>query len=99
MSVRFSKHKYDIKKRPEQNELSTHCANNHDPEKDLEVSILDSDLKDVQQRKFMEDRFICRLQTLQPTGMNSEIGPYGIEMYQCWKSVFQNRIPFPFVFY
>ena len=41
MAVRWSQHKYDIRKRPDQNELSKHCCRNHNLEKDLEVFILD----------------------------------------------------------
>ena len=35
MAVRWSQHKYDIKKRPDQNELSKHCCRNHNIEEDL----------------------------------------------------------------
>ena len=34
MAKRWSKHKYDIRNRPDQNELATHCHHNHDIEKE-----------------------------------------------------------------
>ena len=86
MNIRFSKHKYDIKNRPKQTELTTHCEKDHNIE-DLEIFILDHGLHELNHRKQIEDKFICRLQTLQPTGMNIDLGPYAKEMYRCWSSV------------
>ena len=68
MSNRYSKHKYDIKNRPKQNELASHCHDDHDIEKDLELFILDHGISSLQKRKFLEDRYICKLQTLHPSG-------------------------------
>ena len=86
MSDRYSKHKYDIKNRPKQNELATHCHRDHELEKDLEVFILDYGIHKLEDRKRLEDKYICKLQTLHPNGMNSDIGPYAKEMYKCWSS-------------
>ena len=88
MGERFSNHKYDIKNRPQQNELATHCHKHkhHDTEKDLEVFIIDYGIPLVGLQKLLEDKYICKLQTLYPIGMNVEIGPYANEMYKCWKS-------------
>ena len=90
MSDRFSKHKYDIKNRPKQNELAAHCHNDHDIENDLEVFILDHGIPLLEHRKFLEDQYICKLQTLQPNGMNIDIGPYAKEMYRCWTSALKS---------
>ena len=38
MSEQCSKHKYDVKNRPTQNELATHCHKDHDLVKDLKCS-------------------------------------------------------------
>ena len=90
MSDRFSKHKYDIKNRPKQNELAAHCHKNHDIENDLEVSILDYRIPLLEHRKFLEDQYFCKLQTLQPNGMNIDIGPYAKEMYRGWTSALKS---------
>ena len=85
---RFSKHKCDIKNRPQQNELVTHCHKHkhHDTETDLEVFIIDHGIHLLGLRRLLEDKYICKLQTLYPNGMDVEIGPYAREMYKCWKS-------------
>ena len=90
MSERYSKHKYDILKRPEQNELSSHCHKDHDLERDLEVYILDYGISDLNQRERLEDKYICKLQTLHPHGRNTKIGAYAKEMYTCWSSATKN---------
>ena len=52
----MSKHRYDIRKRPENSELAEHFHLNHDPEKDMEVFILQTGLKTEAEREFFEDR-------------------------------------------
>ena len=85
MSERYSKHKYDIKNRPSNCDLAKHCHRDHDLEKDIEVSIIDHGIQDLDERRRAEDKYICRLQTF-GTGINTELGPYAREMYECWKS-------------
>ena len=89
MADRWSKHKYDIKSRPEQNELSKHCKRNHDPEKDLEVTIVDDGIEKLEERERMEDKIMCRLQTHQCNkgGMNLDTHAYAKEMYNLWAQV------------
>ena len=82
MAERFSKHKYDIKNRPQQNELAEHKG--HNIEKDLDIFILDHGIPDLKRREFLEDKFICKLQTMPPHGLNTKIGSYAKEMYRCW---------------
>ena len=65
MRVRYSKHKYDVKNRPDQNEFSQHCKKNHDLEKDIEIYILERLIPLIQARERMEDKYICKLKTLQ----------------------------------
>ena len=84
ISKRFSKHKYDTANRPQQNEFTQHCEKNHDLSKDIEIYILDHGIPSLPARERMEDRFICKLQTLEPTVMNKRIGSYAKEMYKLW---------------
>ena len=92
MRERYGKHKYDIKKRPENNELAAHCHESHDIDQDLEIHILDYGIDDVEERKRREDKIICKLQTMGASGLNELIGPYAKEMYASWTSVLKRRI-------
>lgn len=81
---RFSKHRYDIKNRPDNSELAEHFHKNHS-DGDMEVLILQSGLeKSKAQREYFEDKWICRLQTLQPTGINIHTNQYAKDMYTCF---------------
>ena len=55
MAERWSKHKYDIVNRLDQNEPSKHCHRNHDLEKDLEIFILDYGLDRLDEREWKTD--------------------------------------------
>ena len=81
MRDRYGKHKYDIKSRPKQNELAAHFHKDHHIEDDLEIHILDYGIHHLGKRTRMEDRLICKLQTMSPHGMNELVGPYAREMY------------------
>ena len=83
---RFSGHRYDIKKRPSNTELSEHFGENHG-EQDLEVKILQSGIQSNQERELLEDKWICRLQTLSPTGINRSTKQYAKDMYTCYKKI------------
>jgi len=95
MSIRWSKHKYDIKHSPTQNELATHCHENHDLEKDLEVYILDHGIPLFAERERLEDRYICQLQTHQSNkgGMNTDVHAYAKEVYKLWSEAFGPKSP------
>ena len=80
---RFSKHRYDIKKRPDNSELAEHFHKDHCIDQDMEVLILQSGLtKSERQREHAEDRWICRLQTMAPAGgINLKMEHFAKEMY------------------
>ena len=83
---RFGKHRYDINKRPSNTELSEHFGKDH-TEKDIQVKILQSGLWDDREREFHEDKWICRLQTLTPFGINKSTKQYAKDMYTCFKNI------------
>ena len=89
LNERFSKHRYDAKKRPNNNELAEHFhQHDHSFDKDLEVLILQSGLsKSRAQREHFEDRWICRLQTRQKTGINQDIKQYARDMYMPFSKI------------
>ena len=91
ISSRFSKHRYDAKKRPDNCELAKHFYENkdHDFEKDLEICILQQGFKSLEERRQTEDKFACRLGTLAPTGINESraLGDYVKEMYDLHQSM------------
>ena len=75
LGQRFSGHRYDAKKRPENNELTQHIHdNNHDFEKDIEINILRQGIHSQEERVHYEDKFICKLGTLHPNGINVKLG-------------------------
>ena len=81
---RFSKHRYDVKKRPTNTEFAEHFHKNH-TENDLEVVILQTGLKTEEERIHNEDKWICQLQTLHPSGINADVKQYAKDMYNCYK--------------
>ena len=79
---RFSKHRYDANKRPDNNELANHISTyNHNFDADIDVTILKNDLSKTDEREFFENKFICLLGTKQPNGLNIDSNAYGQEMY------------------
>ena len=84
LQKRMSKHRYDCKKRPSNCELAQHFHQNHDLENDMEIHILQTGLKTEAEREFHEDRWICRLQTLQPHGINKDLNQFASDMYVCF---------------
>ena len=70
------------KKRLGNNELATHIAKyNHDFEIDIDVMILQNNLKASAEREYYEDRYICLLGTKQPHGLNQDVSAFANEMY------------------
>ena len=83
LKTRMSKHRYDCRKRPGNCALAQHFhgAKDNDPEKDTSILILQTGLSTEAEREYHEDRWICRLQTMEPTGINKERHQYGHDMY------------------
>ena len=74
LSQRFSKHRYDIKNRPDNSELVKHFHESHNLNYDLNVTILQNNIKTAAARRYHENKWICKLKTLAPDGLNTEIG-------------------------
>ena len=66
LSQRFSKHCYDIKNRPDNSELAKHFHESHNLIDDLNVTILQNNIKTASTRRYREDKWICKLKTLAP---------------------------------
>ena len=47
----------------------------------LNVTILSNNIKTAATRRYHEDKWICKLKTLAPHGLNSKTGEYAKEMY------------------
>ena len=82
LATRFAKHRYDIAKRPNNSELAEHFGKDHKMNEDMDVVILQSDISNANARKRFEDKWICRLQTLKPSGMNQDHGKYAEEVFR-----------------
>ena len=81
LAERFFKYCYDIKNRPGNSELAKHFQKSHNLNNDLNVTILQNNIKTAAARRHHEDKWICKLKTLAPHGLNTEIGDYAKEMY------------------
>ena len=91
LGIRFSKHRYDARKRPDNCELARHIhEKKHDFDKDLKITVLKQGFKSCHERKFYEDKFVRLLGTLDPNdGLNSlsQCGAYVKEMYAMHKDL------------
>ena len=92
LTSRFNRHRYDIKSRPGNSEIAEHFHKDH-TDGDMKVMILQSGLnKSNEQREFFEDKWMCRLQSMQAnnsSGMNKNSKLYGKEMYECFNKLNQ----------
>ena len=82
LSENFSKYRYDIKNRPDNSELAKHFHESHNLNNDLNVTILQNNIKTAAARRYHEDKWICKLRTLAPHGLNTATGEYAKEMYK-----------------
>ena len=73
----FSKHRYDAKNRPDNNELAAHIHKyQHEFDKDIEVLILKGNLHQKHERQLWDDK-----------GLNIELKYYGPELYETFANM------------
>ena len=71
---RFSKHRHDAKKRPDNNELAAHIyKHQHEFDMDIDVLILNRNLHQKLERELWEDKSTCSLGTKAPRRLIIEI--------------------------
>ena len=79
LSELFSKHCYDIK--TGQVTLAKNFLESYNISDNLNVTILQNNIKVAATRRYHEDKCICKLKALAPHDLNTEIGDYTKEMY------------------
>ena len=68
---------------PSSCELVEHFANNDcDFDSDLRVSILDKTTGSTERRQYLEDKWITRLNTRAPNGMNERLSSFAKLFYE-----------------
>ena len=81
LSERFSKHRYDVKNRPYNSELKNIFTKVIISDDDLNVTILQNNIKTAATWRYHVNKWISKLKTLAPHGLNTEIGDCAKEMY------------------
>ena len=68
-------------KQARQHRTSKHFHKSHSLNDDLNVTILQNNIKTAAARRYHEGKWICKLKSLAPDGLNTEIGDYAKEIY------------------
>ena len=71
---RFSKHCYDIKNKPDNSELAKHFHQSHNINDNIDVTILQTNIKIAAARRYREEKWISRQKSIVPHVLNTEIG-------------------------
>ena len=98
LSERFSKHRYDIKNRPDNSELAKHFHESHNLNDDLNVTILQNNIKTAAARRYLEDKWICKLKTLAPHGLTLKLVTMLVKCTISTNSVTNSPISFNIMF-
>ena len=64
--------------------LKKHFHESHNLNDDLDLSILQNNIKTTATRRYHQDKWICKLKTLAPHGLNTETSDYAKEMYNSY---------------
>ena len=85
VNIRFNGHRADVRLRPYRTELDAQFYKHGcDFERDLEVTILEQVSGSAHLREYKEDKWITRLNTVHPHGLNKLVREYG----QVYKTLF-----------
>ena len=76
----FSKHHHDTKNRPDKSEVAKYFHESDNLTDDLNVTILQNNIKTATARRYHQDKLICKLKILALHGLNTDIGDYAKEM-------------------
>ena len=80
---RFSKHRYDARSRPDNNEFAAHIhKHQHEFDKDIEGWILKENLHQKHERELWEYKFLCLLGTKAPSRLSMELKHCRPELYE-----------------
>ena len=80
---RFSKHRYDAKNRPDNNEFAAHIhKHQHEFDKDIEGWILKENLHQKHERELWEYKFLCLLGTKALSRLSMELKHCRPELYE-----------------
>ena len=63
-------HSYDIKNRPDNSGLAKHFHESHNLNDDLNVTILENNIKTVAARRYHEDKWISKLKSFSSAWLN-----------------------------
>ena len=74
----------NIKNRPENCELAEHFHKDHE-KGELEVCILQSGIRSQDERELQEEKWMCKLLTLDPRGINKKVKHSAKDMYATHK--------------
>ena len=76
----FSKHHHDTKNRPDKSGVAKYFHESDNLTDDLNVTILQNNIKTATARRYHQDKLICKLKILALHGLNTDIGDYAKEM-------------------
>ena len=67
-----------------QKQARQHFHESHNLNNDVKVTILQNNIGTAAARRYHEDKWICKVKTLAPHGLNTEIGDYAKELYNLY---------------
>ena len=84
LNTRLNRHWWDVQNRPDACEVSQHFANHSDCsfKHDIEVSILKTTTGPSNHMLMEEDKWIAKLDTKAPHGLNERLSPFGSLFYK-----------------
>ena len=64
--------------------LKKHFHESHNLNDDLDLTILQNNIKTAAARRYHQDKWICKLKTLAPHGLNTKTSDYAKETYNSY---------------